>query len=364
MQDLINRLEALRTRLDQAWAVLDFVKKKKRVEELEKLTSEPTFWQDQEKAKTVGRELSDLQSAIGSWESLRQRLLDVLEITELDKEDQSVNLRQDVELQTEKLEREFKDKEFELLFSAKYDQSSAIMAIHAGAGGTDAQDWAEMLLRMYLRFCEKQNWPVKIVSTSPGSEAGIKSVVLEIEGSHAYGYLKSEAGVHRLVRISPFDAEKMRHTSFALVELLPVISEDLEIEIKNEDLRVDTYRAGGHGGQSVNTTDSAVRITHLPTGIIASCQNERSQYQNKETAMKVLRSKLQKYYETEVEEEKQRLRGEYTEAAWGNQARSYVLHPYKLVKDHRTDLESVDVEETLDGELLPFMEAFLRSQLK
>jgi peptide chain release factor 2 len=364
MQDLINRIEDLKKRLDQAWQVIKLDEKRHQVIELQHKMSSPGFWDDNEKATAVSQESSDLEEEIHCWEQIKSDISDLLEITELDKDDQAVNLRKEITEQVGKLEKRFQKAEFELLFQDKYDKGSAIIAIHAGAGGTDAQDWAEMLLRMYLRFAEKQNWKTNIVSLSAGSEAGIKSVMLEIKGKYSYGYLSAEAGVHRLVRISPFDAEKMRHTSFALLEVLPLLDQDVEVEIKSDDLRIDTFRAGGHGGQGVNTTDSAVRITHLPTKITVSCQNERSQQQNKDTAMKILKAKLQRYYESELEEEKQQLRGEYTEAAWGNQVRSYVLHPYKMVKDHRTNFEVSDVEKVLDGDLIEFVEVYLRKKVE
>ncbi|NQT49405.1 peptide chain release factor 2 [Candidatus Kuenenbacteria bacterium] len=362
MQDLINKISELRDRLAKAWGLIKVDEKKQKIIELQHQMSKPGFWNDQEKAKTISREASDLEQEVEDWEKIKKDIQDLLEITQLDKDDHDVNLRKEVTVQLKKLDKKFEQLEFDLLFKGKYDRGNAIIAIHAGAGGTDAQDWAEMLLRMYLRFCEKQEWKTQIINISAGGEAGIKSVLLQVIGKNSYGYLKPEGGVHRLVRISPFDAEKMRHTSFAMLEVLPLLSEITEIEIKAEDLRIDTFKAGGHGGQGVNTTDSAVRITHLPTKIVVSCQNERSQQQNKDTAMKILAAKLEQYYETEQEEEKQKLRGEYTEAAWGNQVRSYVLHPYKMVKDHRSDFETADVEKVLDGDLIEFIEAYLRKQ--
>ena len=260
----------------------------------------------------------------------------------------------------EALKKKFEDLEFFILFSGAYDKSDAILAIHAGVGGTEAQDWAEMLLRMYLRFCERRGLIARMIEESRGGETGIKSIVLEVTGRYAYGWLKSERGVHRLVRISPFDAEKMRHTSFALAEVLPVLEEVGATVIDPKDLRIDTYLSSGHGGQSVQTTYSAVRITHLPTGIVVTCQNERSQQQNKETAMKVLRGKLHTLAEEAQTDELKKVRGEYKEAAWGNQIRSYVLHPYQMVKDLRSKYETSDTESVLDGKLEPFVESYLR----
>ena len=258
------------------------------------------------------------------------------------------------------LNQKFEKFEFYLLMAGKYDRANAIMAIHSGTGGREAQDWAEMLMRMYFRFAERQGWRVRILDESRGSEGGLKSATVSIQGTWAYGYLKSEAGVHRLVRISPFDAEKMRHTSFALVEVLPELPESVDIKIDPSELRIDTFCAGGHGGQSVNTTHSAVRIVHIPTKITVSCQNERSQQQNKETALKILKTRLHQLEEEKRTEKKEALRGEYAAAEWGNQIRSYVLQPYRMVKDHRTKYETADTEGVLDGNLEPFMESYLR----
>lgn len=312
------------------------------------------FWNDQKKAVALSQNVARLQQRIVMWDGLLDECVTLEELE---------GLPHDIESLVQDLEKRFEIAERDVLFTNPYDERNTLLAIHAGTGGTDAMDWAEILARMYLRFCERMGWKVEILERLEGSEAGVKSVVFEVKGEKAYGYLKAEHGVHRLVRISPFDAEGMRHTSFALVEVVPDIGDVQEIEIKPDELRIDVFRSSGSGGQSVNTTDSAVRITHLPTGIIVTCQNERSQIQNKETALRYLKAKLQYRAQEEKDKEKKDLRGAYTSAAWGNQIRSYVLNPYRLVKDHRTGFETQDVESVLDGELLSFIEQYLRFTL-
>ena len=278
---------------------------------------------------------------------------------DLEKEEDK-ELEEDVHEKTKELVKIFKQKEFLVLFTGKFDEKGAICSISAGAGGTDAQDWAEMLERMVLRYCEKQGFKTRIIDRQSGQEAGIKSSTFEVIGKYAYAYLKSESGVHRLVRISPFDAEKMRHTSFALVDIIPDLGDAQDVDVREEDLRVDVFRASGHGGQSVNTTDSAVRIVHEPSGIVVSCQNERSQQQNKATALKILKSRLAKKQADERDAQERRIRGDVKSAEWGSQIRSYVIHPYKMVKDHRTDEETSDVDSVLRGELDMFSQSYVR----
>ncbi|MFH1291749.1 MAG: peptide chain release factor 2 [bacterium] len=329
---------------------------KKKVEQLAGQMNQPDFWNDQKSAQAIGQDYQDIKSEVEKWEEVKRKADDLLELCQSNDK----SLQAEIEEQAEKLEKQFQDYEFFLLLNGSYDKNNAIVAIHAGSGGTEAQDWVEMLLRMWLRFCEKQGWKTNILHESRGQEAGYKSVMFSVQGRYAYGYLKSEHGVHRLVRISPFDAEKMRHTSFALAEVLPELDERVDIKIDPKDLRIDTFNASGHGGQSVNTTYSAVRIVHLPTKVTVSCQNERSQTQNKETAMKVLIAKLHRLEMERQSEQRKELRGEYKSAEWGNQIRSYVLHPYHLVKDHRTEHETSDPDKVLGGDLLKFSEEYLR----
>jgi len=313
----------------------------------------------------VLRRADELRDELASWRDFEARARDLAEIAELAEADPegALSLLPDLQRDLVALQRDWTAMESQLLLSEPYDQRPAIVGVHAGAGGTESQDWAEMLLRMYLRWAEKHRYKTEILDQTEGEEAGLKSVTFSIEGRWAYGRLKSERGVHRLVRISPFDSQKRRHTSFALVEVMPEVEEDAAIEIDEKDIRVDTYRASGAGGQHVNKTDSAVRMTHLPTGIVVTCQNERSQIQNRERALAVLRAKLVERQMEEREAELARLRGDHVEAGWGNQIRSYVLQPYTMVKDLRTDVETSNPTAVLDGDLDAFIEGYLRSRI-
>ncbi len=304
--------------------------------------------------------LASLREEVGSWKELADRVADAKALLSLAVAEKDEAIAADIAREVEAIEAELRHLEFHLLLSGEHDKDNAILAIHAGAGGTDAQDWTEMLLRMYLRWAENRGYRTKVLDSSPGEEAGLKSVTVSVEGEYAYGYLKAERGVHRLVRLSPFDAAHRRHTSFALVEVMPDIGEEIEVEIDPNDLRIETFRSSGPGGQHMQKTSSAVRITHLPTGITATCQNERSQFQNRRTAMRILRARLFDLELKKREEERARLKGEHVEAGWGNQIRSYVLHPYQMVKDHRTGYETPLAEAVLDGDLDGFIEAYLR----
>ncbi len=323
--------------------------------------ADPALWDDPERARTLSRELASLREEVSAWNDLARKVQDALDLLELAEAEEDEETLEVLREEAAALQKEVESREFQLALSGPHDKGDAVLAIHAGAGGTEAQDWAEMLLRMYTRWAERKGYDVEITDMTPGEEAGIKSVTMTVRGPYAYGYLKAEKGVHRLVRISPFDASARRHTSFALVEVMPLIDDDIEIEIRPEDLRIDVFKSGGAGGQHVQKNATAVRIVHIPTGIVVQCQNERSQHQNKETAMRILRARL---YALELEKRQQelaRLKGKHVEAGWGNQIRSYVLQPYQMVKDLRTGYETGNVQAVLDGDIDPFIQAYLKS---
>ena len=344
----------------QIWCVFDISGKQKQVETLEKETREPDFWNGQRQAKEKMQQLSSLGGQIETWLEFDRRVNDALDLVEISAEEEDDGLLAELTTETDELEKLLDKLEFQLVLSGQHDKDSSLVSIHAGAGGTESQDWAEMLLRMYLRWGESSGYKINLVDQTLGEEAGLKSVTVEVNGDYAYGYLKAERGVHRLVRISPFDASNRRHTSFALVEVVPDLQSDIAIEINPDDVEVDVYKSGGAGGQHVQKNSTAIRLKHLPTGIVVTCQNERSQLQNRETAMRILRGRLYDLELKKQEEEQARLKGEHIEAGWGNQIRSYVLHPYKMVKDHRTNHEVGNAEAVLDGRLDDFMEAYLR----
>jgi peptide chain release factor 2 len=319
----------------------------------------PGFWDDQERAASLSAEHSRTSRKLEAYRRIETELDDLEGLAALDEADGEDSLRGELTEQVERVEQELAKLEEQRLFRGRYDAGDAVVSVHSGAGGTDSQDWAEMLLRMYLRWAQKRGFEVEMTEASPGEEAGIKSATFLARGENAYGLFSAEKGVHRLVRLSPFDAAHRRHTSFALVEVSPLVEEDVDVEIDDADLRIETYRASGAGGQHVNKTDSAVRITHLPTKIVVQCQNERSQSSNKQTAMKLLRSKLIEHEERKRREELAREKGEAEDVAWGSQIRSYVLHPYTMVKDHRTGFEVGDAQRVLDGDLDGFVHEYL-----
>lgn len=360
MEEILFRIKTFQKRLEDLAIILNLPKLKAEIIGLESDTEDPDFWQDQAKARETLKKLEFNKKEAGGFENLKLELKELEDLIGLVKEATDKELEKEIKKRFVAVQKEFEAFEFKTLFKEKYDSSSAIMAIHAGAGGSDAQDWAEMLARMYLRFFEKMGFQAKVIDESRGKEAGIKSAVIDVAGPYAYGYLRSEAGVHRLVRLSPFNADALRHTSFALVEVLPEIGEIAEVKIDPKDLKIDTFRSSGPGGQYVNKTESAIRLTHIPTGLAVASQSERSQAQNREVAMKILRAKLHQKYLEERQAEKKKIRGEFKSAEWGNQIRSYVLHPYKMVKDHRTACETSDTAKVLDGDIIDFIEAYLR----
>lgn len=340
--------------------LFDIANKKVRLKELEENTLEADFWNDAKQSEKVLVEIKGLKEIVNHFINIEKDVNSLIEMTDLVMIDFDEDLKKEILTSTQKLEKEIEKLELQTFLSGKYDKNNAILTIHPGAGGTESQDWAEMLYRMYSRWASRRGYQINEVDFLEGDEAGIKSVTFETIGENAYGYLKGEMGVHRLVRISPFDSNSRRHTSFASVEVLPEISDDIELEINPDDLRVDTYRASGAGGQHVNKTSSAVRITHIPTNIVAQCQSERSQIQNRETAMKMLKSKLLDLKEKEQKEKVEDLKGFQREIAWGSQIRSYVFCPYTMVKDHRTNYEVGNVQSVMDGNIDGFIESFLK----
>lgn len=325
---------------------------------------EQTFWDNPDEAQKTAQSVTQLKDEVNIFRSLEQQVEDLEVLWEMAMEDEGDSLKEEIEESLEKAKASVEHLELGMLLSGEYDANNAILTLHAGAGGTEAQDWTSMLLRMFGRFAEREGYSVEMLDYQPGDEAGVKSVTLEISGHNAYGYLKSEKGVHRLVRISPFDSNARRHTSFAAVDVMPEIDDNVEVVINTADLKVDTYRASGAGGQHINKTDSAVRMTHIPTGIVVQCQNQRSQIQNRERCMQLLRAKLFEYEKQKQADLKSDIAGDYQAIEWGSQIRSYVFHPYNMVKDHRTNAETGNVQAVMDGDLEMFVEAYLRSLQK
>ena len=341
---------------------LDGIEKK--TKELEKKSQEPDFWKDNEKAQEVLKELTTLRKKSESWQKLSSQLEDASVLAELAQQENDQKSLGEVEKNLKEIDKQLKDFEFTSMLSDEDDPKNALLAIHSGAGGTESQDWAEMLMRMYIRWIERKGFEYKTIDFLAGEEAGIKSTTIEVKGEFAYGFLKGESGVHRLVRISPFDANRRRHTSFSSVFVYPEIEDTITVEINDDDLKIDTFRSSGAGGQHVNKVSSAVRITHLPTGIIAQSQSERSQFLNKENAMKVLKSRLYQYYKEKEEEKLSEIESEKKKIEWGSQIRSYVFHPYNMVKDHRTGLETSNAQSVMDGEIDEFIQAFLSKRVE
>ena len=352
MQETKEKLEHILKEIKSAKDFLKFPELETRLKELDAEMSQEGFWDDQDKARKISEEAGHIRNTLEDWNDFEKEAQDSLELLEIITPEE-----------VEKLEKKLDKLSIQLYLNGRYDKSAAIISIHAGTGGTDAQDWGEMLLRMYSRYAESKEWKIEVLEKTMADDAGIKSAELRVSGPFAYGFLKEEHGVHRLVRLSPFNSGNTRETSFVLVEITPEIEEH-EVEIKEDDLKTETFRASGHGGQSVNTTDSAVRITHIPTDLTVQCQNERSQLQNKQTALKNLKSKLIALQEKHNLEAIDDIKGEHTQHSWGNQIRSYVLHPYQMVKDHRTDHETNQIEKVLDGDLDDLIEASLRSHKK
>lgn len=359
MDNLLTQLKSLLQQIEELMQRIDIAGKAGLAIELEEQASAPHFWDDPSAAQQTMQQLSRLNGQVERWQKTADRIHDAIELVELADGD----MQEELERETTALTSLVDAMSLQAMLSGDYDSEDAIFSIHAGAGGVDAQDWAEMLERMYLRWMEQNGYKAEILDRSDGEEAGLKSVTISVKGDYAFGYLQSEEGVHRLVRLSPFDSASRRHTSFAKVELWPDIQTDIEIEVNEKDLRIDTYRASGAGGQHVQKNDTAVRITHVPTGVVVQCQNQRSQAQNRDRAMQILKARLFEMERAKQEAEMAELKGENVDAGWGNQIRSYVLHPYQMVKDHRTNVEIGNTGAVLDGRIGDFMEAYLRSKV-
>ncbi len=363
LDESIKLLEDLKDKIKKLGDSIRVTELINQLEQLEAETVKEGFWNDSENSAKVLNTIKSIKNKTIPFVNLQKSISETIELAELAKAENDEEIGIEVQKESKKLEKEAEKFELQTLLSGKYDQNNAILTIHPGAGGTESQDWAEMLYRMYTRWANKNSYQINEVDFLEGDEAGIKSVTFEVIGENAYGYLKGEMGIHRLVRISPFDSNSRRHTSFASVEVLPEITDDIELDINPDDLRVDTYRASGAGGQHVNKTSSAVRITHIPTNIVAQCQSERSQIQNRETAMKMLKSKLLDLKEKEQKEKIEDLKGVQREIAWGSQIRSYVFCPYTMVKDHRTNYEVGNVQGVMDGNIDDFIESYLKSNV-
>ncbi len=355
LQGLEKNITELRDSLDIKGALAE-------IEKLEAQSGEPGFWDDMENSQKILQKTKQLKDKVERYETLKTSWEDALVLIDLANEENDESMLPEVKKTVEDIVAELDKMTLETLLSGPYDKNNAIITLHAGAGGTEAQDWCEMLLRMYQMYAQKNGYSVTTLDLLPGDDAGVKSATINISGLNAYGYLKAEKGVHRLVRISPFDAAGRRHTSFASIEVMPEIDDDVEINIRTEDLKVDTYRASGAGGQHVNKTDSAIRITHIPTGVVVSCQTQRSQHQNREYAMRMLKAKLVEIAEQQQKEKIEDIKGVQKEIAWGSQIRSYVFHPYNLVKDHRTGFEMGNIGAVMDGDLNGFINAYLQAQ--
>ena len=362
LEDLKPEITALQGRLAEMEKALDVTNKKEKIAELEYKMGEPTFWDDAELAQKINQELNDVKISVDKYEALLAKFDDVQVMWEIGMEEKDESMEADVKADMEAVDRALEELQLEVMLSGPYDGNNAILTLHAGAGGTEAQDWTSMLLRMYGRYAERHGFTVETADLLPGDEAGVKSATLMIKGHYAYGFLKSEKGVHRLVRISPFDSAARRHTSFCACDIMPEIDDAVEVDINMDEVRVDTYRASGAGGQHINKTSSAVRMTHEPTGVVVQCQNQRSQLQNREQCLRMLRAKLFELEQEKKEKELAALEGDQQKIEWGSQIRSYVFHPYNMVKDHRTNAETGNTQAVMDGDIDMFIEAFLHAK--